>query len=211
MNGPGRVALSGGIASGKDEVCRCFTELAVPIIDADQIARTLLAPRGTAYYRVISLFGSRFINSRNRALERPALREIISVDARKRSQLAALLHPLIRKEMTRAYQALATGTSYCIFSIPLLSETGRHEDFDRVLIVDTRRTRQLRRLMARDRCDFRAAGRMLAMQSSRQARLKLADDVIHNDGSLAGLRRQVSILHQDYRQIWGPSATTTGH
>lgn len=208
MNGPGRVALSGGIASGKDAVCRCFSELAVPIIDADQIARTLLASRGAAYYRVISLFGSRFINNRNRALKRPELRELISVDARKRSQLAALLHPLIRKEMTRAYQSLATGASYCIFCIPLLIETGSCEDFDRVLIVDTRRTRQLRRLMARDRCDFRAAGRMLAMQSSRQARLRLADDVIHNDGGLASLRRQVFLLHQDYRKIRAPATTS---
>ena len=196
---PTRVALSGGIASGKGRVCDYFSVLGVPIIDADRIARSLLLPGTVAYHKVLALFGSRFINHRNRQLQRDVLRAKISKDYRKRRQLEDLLHPVIRVQMEIAYQALEDTVAYCIFCIPLLVETGMQEAFDRVLIVDARFTVQLRRLVARDRCSHASAKRLMATQATRCSRLQIADDIITNNGSMQSLQRQVLLLHRVYR------------
>jgi dephospho-CoA kinase len=129
-------------------------------------------------------------------LNRQELRKHIFADTEQRKWLEALLHPAIR-ELTDARCAAAIGP-YVLVAIPLLVETGGEARFDRVLVVDCDPDLQVSRLMARDGMRREEASRMLAAQATREARLAVADDVVHNDGDVATLRDQVEKLHLRY-------------
>jgi dephospho-CoA kinase len=195
MRGGLRIALTGGIASGKSTVASLFAALGVPIIDTDLLSREVVAP-GSALLRQITDHFSMQVLSGDGTLNRQELRKRIFEDSEQRKWLEALLHPAIR-ELTDARSEAATGP-YVIVAIPLLVETGGAARFDRVLVVDCDPDLQLARLMARDGTRREDALRMLAAQAPRAARLAVADDVIHNDGDLASLRDQVAKLHAEY-------------
>ena len=195
MRGGFRIALTGGIASGKSTVASLFAALGVPIIDTDLLSREVVAP-GTALLRQITDHFSMQVQSGDGSLNRQELRKRIFENPEQRKWLEALLHPAIR-ELTDARSEAATGP-YIIVAIPLLVETDGAARFDRVLVVDCDPDLQLARLMARDGARCEDALRMLAAQAPRAARLAVADDVIHNDGDLASLRDQVARLHAEY-------------
>jgi dephospho-CoA kinase len=117
----------------------------------------------------------------------------------KRSQLEALLHPLIREAMQRQIDAL--DSAYVILAIPLLLEKGWQQQLDRVLVVDCSEAQQLHRASSRDGSATETIERIIASQIQRTARLAAADDIIDNSGSLDSLHRQVKALHQRYLQI----------
>jgi dephospho-CoA kinase len=195
MRGGLRIALTGGIASGKSTVANLFAALGVPIIDTDLLSREVVAP-GSALLRQITDHFSMQVQSGDGTLNRQELRKRIFENPEQRKWLEALLHPAIR-ELTDARSEAATGP-YVIVAIPLLVETDGAARFDRVLVVDCDPDLQLARLMARDGAKAEDALRMLAAQAPRAARLAVADDVIHNDGDLASLRDQVAKLHAEY-------------
>jgi dephospho-CoA kinase len=120
----------------------------------------------------------------------------VFADATERRWLEERTHPAIRA-LTDARCDAATGP-YCLVAIPLLVETQGQGRFNRVLVVDCEPEVQVARLMARDGTSREAAAKMLAAQVSREARLAVADDVIHNDGDVAALRDQVERLHREY-------------
>jgi len=131
------------------------------------------------------------------SLDRAALRERVFTNPAERQWLESLTHPAIRALTdTRCQQA--TGP-YVIVAIPLLVETQGEKRFDRVLVVDCEPALQLARLQARDGMTRAQAERMLAAQVTREQRLAVADDVVHNDGDLAHLRNQVEQLHRLYK------------
>jgi dephospho-CoA kinase len=195
MPGGFRIALTGGIASGKSTVANLFAALGVPIVDTDVLAREVVAP-GTPLLRQITDHFGMQVQSGDGSLDRQELRKRIFEDPEQRKWLEALLHPAIR-ELTDAHCKTATGP-YVIVAIPLLVETGGEARFDRILVVDCEPELQLARLTARDGSTREEAERMLAAQAPRTARLAVADDVIHNDGDLAQLRDQVEKLHFQY-------------
>jgi dephospho-CoA kinase len=119
-------------------------------------------------------------------------------DADRRARLEAILHPAILSEMTR--RSAKAGGDYQILVIPLLVEGDLGQHVDRVLVVDTTPERQLERLLQRDAENPLQARAMIAAQASRAARLHHADDVIHNDGTLADLESQVAHLHSSYQR-----------
>jgi len=190
-----RIGLTGGIASGKSTVAARFVELGVPVIDADTAARAVVAPGETGYAQVIKRFG-RGVLGADGALDRRALRDLVFADPAARQDLEAILHPLIRAEMERREHA-ALGR-YVVLDIPLLVEGGRRDQVDRVLVVDVEETAQLQRLMRRDASTEAQARAILAAQASRSDRLRVADDVLLNAGSIAELRAAVDRLHQRY-------------
>jgi dephospho-CoA kinase len=192
---PLRIALTGGIASGKSTVAQMFGALGIPVIDADQVARDVVAPGTPLLGQVFDNFGAQ-LRRGDGSLDRTALRRLVFEDAGKRSQLEALLHPAIRAR-TEQLAAQAAGP-YQIHVIPLLVETGAGSHYDRVLVVDCPQAVQLARLRSRDGCDTLQASAMLAAQASREARLAVADDVIVNDARPADLAPKVSALHQRY-------------
>lgn len=192
---PLRIGLTGGVASGKTSVSLLFGALGVPVIDADQVARDVVAPGTRLLAQVFENFGPQ-LQRADGSLDRPALRRLVFSDIRTRRQLEALLHPAIR--VRTELLAAKAGGRYQIHVIPLLVETHVESQYDRVLVVDCPESLQLARLQARDGCDAQQAQTMLASQASREARLAVADDVILNDGQPADLTPKVAALHQKY-------------
>jgi dephospho-CoA kinase len=190
-----RVGLTGGVASGKSTVAAMFARLGAEIIDTDVIAREVVAPGQPALDEIRRVFGAELIDASG-ALDRRAMRRLVFDDAEKRRQLEAILHPRIRAETMRR-SANGTGP-YQLIVVPLLAESPLRDFVDLVLVVDSEETQQIQRLMARDAESEQQAQRMLAAQTSREARLAIADDVIRNDGDIDATRRQVEALHKRY-------------
>lgn len=190
------VGLTGGIGSGKSTVANLFTELGVPVIDTDVIARQLTLPGGAALEAIRAAFGEDVILA-DGMLDRAALRRRVFADAVARRQLEAILHPRIRQMVE---QALATlDAPYALIVIPLLVETGGYRDvLRRVLVVDCPEALQVARVMARSGLARDEVDAILAAQAGRAERLAAADDVIVNDASAAALRAEVTALHQRY-------------
>lgn len=190
-----RIALTGGVASGKSTVARLFEALGAQLIDTDQIARDLVAPHSPVLDRLVTRFGAAILNP-DGTLNRAQLRHTIFSDATARKDLDAIMHPAIRA--ATATRSSAAGGPYQLIAVPLLFETRTHGDYDRVLVVDCDPDLQLKRLMLRDAMNLEAARSMLAAQADRASRLAIAHDVILNDGDVAALAPRVEALHRRY-------------
>jgi dephospho-CoA kinase len=190
-----RIALTGGIASGKSTVARLFAALGAKLIDTDQIARDVVAPPSAVLDRIAARFGPGILQA-NGSLDRAQLRRQVFADATARTDLEAIMHPAIHAEVARLARQL--GGPYQLVAIPLLVETGTQDQYDRVLLVDASAETQKRRLQLRDGVDAAAAERMLAAQSSRDARRAIAHDIIDNEGDVGRLAAQVEALHRQY-------------
>src|SRR5262245_1924158 len=192
------IALTGGIASGKSVVAELFAKLGVPVLDADVIAREVVEPGTPALAAIVAQFGNSALDANGR-FDRAAMRKHVFANPEERKRLEAITHPAIRAEFAR--QSAAAGGAYQIHVIPLIVETGRTDQYDRVLVVDASEEEQLRRLTARDQTNGAEARRILAAQVSRQQRLEVADDLIVNMGSVADLERFVATLHANYAEL----------
>ena len=195
-----RIGLTGGIASGKTTVAQRFIELGVPVIDADEAARAVVAAGEPGLVEVIRRFGSSVLGD-NRELDRRSLRALIFRDTGARRDLEAILHPLIRARMEQ--RAVTAEGAYIMLAIPLLIEGGSLDRVDRVLVVDVDEAVQLQRVMTRDGSTLQQARAILASQASRSARLAAADDVLLNIGTVTDLRQAVDRLHAQYLQLAG--------
>lgn len=193
-----RVALSGGIASGKSVVADMFADLGIPVIDTDIIAREIVRSGQPALDEIRDRFGDAVIDAAGN-LDRRALRKRVFSDDDARLDLEAILHPRIGAQTRR--QAVAAPGPYQIVVVPLLVGSPLVEFVDRVLIVDCDEELQLQRLLARDAETVEQAQRILAAQSSREERLAIADDVIRNNQDLENTREQVTGLDQLYRRL----------
>jgi dephospho-CoA kinase len=193
-----RIGLTGGIASGKSSVAARFAELGVTVIDADESSRLVAAPGQPGLDAIVRRFGNGVLQGTGE-LDRRALRTLIFADPKKRKDLEAILHPLIRADMER--RAAAAAGPYVIFAIPLLVEGGTRGGLERVLVVDADESAQIKRLMARDSVGLDEARAILAAQANRAARLAAADDVLVNDGTVGDLRQGVDALHRRYLEL----------
>jgi dephospho-CoA kinase len=193
-----RIGLTGGIASGKSTVEQRFTELGVPVINADDSSRAVVARGQPGLAAVVERFGSGILTPQGE-LDRRELRSLIFSDAARRKELEAILHPLIRADMEQR-SSQATGP-YVILSIPLLVEGNARSRCERILVVDADESLQLARLMSRDAVSEAEARATLAAQASRTARLAAADDVLVNSGTVADLRQAVDRLHRRYLEL----------
>ncbi len=189
------VALTGGIASGKSAVADRFAQLGVPVLDTDRIARDIVEPGTPTLAKLVEAFGPDILDSEGR-LNRRRMRERVFANPDDRARLNAITHPAIRAELAR--RSASAGGAYQVHVIPLLVETGRTRDYDRVLVVDCPREVQIQRLMARDGATAEQAEAILAAQATREQRLAVADDVIVNTGTLDELYQRVDELHRKY-------------
>jgi len=193
-----RVGLTGGIASGKSTAAKFFGALGVPILDSDQVARDVVEPGQPPLERLVERFG-RTILTPDGHLDRPALRDIVFSDPKARADLEALTHPAIGAAMEA--RSAAAGGPYQILVIPLLVEKNLASHVDRVLVVDCDEELQMRRLRDRDGSTPAQVQAILKAQAPRAARLKAADDVIHNDTDMSAVRDQVAALHGRYLEL----------
>lgn len=189
------IGLTGGIGSGKSTVADLFAARGITVIDTDQLARDVTAKDQPALTAIKAYFGNEIILP-DQQLNRALLREVIFKDHEKRIWLEKLLHPLIRTAMK---QHIAKATSpYCIVVIPLLFESLPNPLIERILVVDTLESEQLKRAQARDNSRLETLEAIIKTQISRAERLLGADDVIENTGSFEDLAIQVDKLHEQY-------------
>ncbi len=197
------VGLTGGIASGKSTVGSLFEQLGVPVIDADQVARDVVAPGSAGLQAVAQHFGATFITE-NGEMDRRRMREHVFAAPEQRKVLEGLLHPLIKQQL-RAWREALTAP-YGILMVPILREGGFDSLVDHILVVDVPRETQHSRLIARDDIDATLADNMLNAQADRASRLAMADDVIDNSGTPDALPSQVEQLHQKFLSLAGQGA-----
>lgn len=195
---PYRVALTGGIASGKTTVANLFAGLGVPVIDTDVIARAVVEPGQPALAAVVAAFSRDVLDADGR-LDRRRMRERIFSDREAQRRLETILHPAIRSEMERLSRE--AGGVYQLLVVPLLTEGGRRDHVDRVLLVDVPEAVQVERLISRDGVTHEQAQAALSAQASRAARLAWADDVVANTGRIDDLRTRIVELDALYRRL----------
>lgn len=192
------VGLTGGIGSGKTSVSDLFASKGIDVIDADIIARDVVAPGSAATSKISAYFGPQALLPDGH-LDRAYLRQMVFSDPAHKTWIDSLLHPLIRQTM--ALQTSQSQSEYCILSIPLLIEGGPNPLVNRILVVDVDIETQLSRASARDGQTPEQVQRIIDAQASRAQRLAAADDVIDNTGSRQALLPQVDTLHKKYLQL----------
>lgn len=190
------IGLTGGIASGKTTATDAFRALGVPVIDADEISHVLTAAQGKALPEIALEFGADVIGTNG--LKRELMREIVFSDPKKKEQLEAILHPMIKKEIFEELKKVS-GADYVILSIPLLVESGRWKDaVARVVVVDVPEDEQISRLRFNLHMSEEEARAIIESQASRKERLAAADDVISNVGTIDDLTEAVAELDAKY-------------
>lgn len=188
------VGLTGGIGSGKSAVSRLLVERGAVLVDADLVAREVVAPGTPGLAQVVAEFGPDVLRP-DGALDREALGRRVFHDPAALARLNAVVHPLVgRRTVELAAAAAAEGTAVLVHDVPLLVENDLAGRYDLVVVVDAPPELQLRRLVEqRGMTDSDARARM-ARQATREQRLAAADEVVCNDGTLEQLRTRVDAL-----------------
>jgi dephospho-CoA kinase len=186
-----RVALTGGIASGKSIVAAELAARGAIIIDADVLAREVVEPGTPAFAAIIDRFGEQVVAEGR--LDRVRLAQIVFADSPARRDLERIVHPAVRARAAELERA-AGAAAIVVHVIPLLVETGQQGDFDVVVTVDVDHETQIQRLLARNGFTRAEAESRIAAQASREDRTIAADLVVDNTGSVAGLREQIDAL-----------------
>ena len=190
-----RVALTGGIASGKSTVSALLRDLGAVVIDADQLARDVVAPGTSGLAEVVEAFGDGVL-APDGSLDRPAVAKIVFADESARRTLEGIIHPRVFEESVRL-ESEAPADAVVVHDIPLLAESGRADGFDAVLVVDAPRETQVER-MVRDRGWTREdAESRIAAQADREKRLAIATHVIENDGTREDLEARVREVYAE--------------
>ena len=187
-----RIGLTGGIASGKSTVARKLEQLGAFTIDADVLARDVVALGTEGLKAVVARFGNSVLAA-DGSLDRSALARVIFADPQARADLNAIIHPLVRERAAELEAAAPVG-AVVVHVIPLLVETGQQDRFDAVVVVDTTVEEQLRRLTRRDGLTQTEAEQRVAAQASREERLGAATHVIDSSGPVRETMRQVGEL-----------------
>ncbi len=191
------IGLTGGIGSGKSSAARKFAALGARVIDTDDISHTLSHPPSPALNQIASQFGLEFL-SKDGSLDRTRMREHVFAHPEARKTLEAIFHPLIRQEARQQIDATSSAP-YTILVVPLLFETPLFSGWiKRSVVVDCSEEQQISRVVARNNLSRNEVIAIMSSQLSREERLKMADDIIYNDGTLDHLEDQVSDLHRRF-------------
>lgn len=187
------VGLTGGIGSGKTAVSNYLANLNIDVIDADIIARQVVAPGQDALKHIASHFGNSVIHA-DGSLNRQALREQVFQDKKQKQWLNELLHPMIRQHILAALSA--SSTPYTLLVAPLLFENNLDQITDTTVLIDTNKKLQLSRTVERDKVTPQQVEAIIAAQMSREERCKRAEHIIVNDQDLPTLYQNVQALHE---------------
>ena len=193
-----RVGLTGGIGAGKSEISRRLAAQGAVIIDADLIAREVVAPGTDGLASVVAAFGPDVLGP-DGALDRVALGDVVFADKQKLASLNGIVHPLVGARM-RELEELAGPGSVLVHDVPLIAENDLAGSYDLVVVVDVPPRIQLDRLVRLRGMSREQAQARMAAQATREQRLAIADIVVDNSGSLAELDRQVGELWTELRR-----------
>lgn len=195
------VGLTGGIGAGKSAVLARFAELGAVVIDADELARTVVEPGTIGYRDVVAAFGPPVVGADGR-LDRPALARLVFADAAARARLEGIIHPLVRAA-ARDIVEQAPVDAVVVNDVPLLVETGRAGDYDVVVVVEAPADLRLRRLADSRGMTVEEAQARLAAQADDDQRRAVAWRVIVNDGTREELREKVDDVWRALRERAG--------
>jgi dephospho-CoA kinase len=190
-----RVALTGGIATGKSYCLERFAAHGVPTIDADRLAREAVEPGMPGLAAITARFGQAVL-APDGTLDRPALGRLVFGDSKARAALEAILHPEVYRRIREWLANLPPGTRLAIADIPLVFETGHNHDFDEVIVAACDPEEQVHRVMARDRLSDADARARLAAQWPIDEKVKRASHVIWTDRGFAETDRQIKDVYE---------------
>jgi dephospho-CoA kinase len=196
---PRRVALTGGIATGKSYVRARFEQLGVPTCDADTLARAVVAPGTDGLAAVVRVFGAEVLGEHG-GLDRRRVAAIVFPDPAKRRQLEEIVHPAVRRATDAWFEHLEPATPFAIADIPLLYETGRDRDFDEVIVTACDPAIQVTRIMERDHLTEADARLRIEAQLPIQEKVRRADYIIRTDGAFEETDRQVQEVFERLRR-----------
>jgi dephospho-CoA kinase len=197
-----RIALTGGIATGKSHCLARLAALGVPVIDSDVIARDVVRPGTDGLAAVASRFGSTVLTS-DGSLDRQALADVVFSDAAARRDLEAIVHPRVFRKIAEWFASLPPAAPLAVADIPLLYETGREREFDRVIVASCTPAQQLERLLVRDGLSGPAAQQRLAAQLPIGDKVARADYVIDTSGTVESTDQQVVDVWESLKQWRG--------
>jgi dephospho-CoA kinase len=198
MNDKLVIGVTGGIGSGKSALTREFEKLNVIVVDADVVAREVVAVNSPVLTQVAQQFGADILLSTGE-LNRAKLREIVFSDEHKKQTLNAIMHPAIRNEMIN--QLNNAQSPYVILSAALIFENQLDKLTDKVVVVDVPETLQLERASSRDSVEQQQIQAIMASQWTRQRRNEQADYIVPNDGAIALLAEQAKNLNTKFLQL----------
>ncbi len=194
--GPVKIAVTGGIGSGKSVVCTMLAEKGLPVVSADELSRRAVEPGTTAYGQIVEYFGESVLLPDGN-IDRPALRNVISSDGKAKRALEGFVHPEVFRQMEKRMEEAAQKESAAVvMEVPLLFESGMEKWFDCVVMVFTPEEDRIRRIMARDGVLREEARSMMKIQMPEEMKQKHAQLVIDNDGPMEETRRSVDRLHR---------------
>ena len=188
-----RIALTGGIATGKSYVAAKIKEAGVPIVDADVLSREVVAPGTPGLAAVRKRFGPDAVR-RDGTMDRVRIAQIVFKDKRARLDLEAIIHPAVQRAIDDFFAQLPKRTPFAVADIPLLFETKREGQFQSVVVVACPRELQLTRLMERNKLSKEDAERRLGAQLPIDQKVKKATHVIRTDGTFEETDAQVADL-----------------
>ncbi|MEU1006680.1 dephospho-CoA kinase [Streptomyces tibetensis] len=188
-----KVGLTGGIGAGKSEVSRLLVACGAVLIDADRIAREVVAPGTPGLASVVEAFGEEILTA-DGSLDRPRLGAIVFADPEKLAVLNSIVHPLVSAR-SRELEEAAAEDSVVLHDVPLLTENGLAPLYDLVIVVDAAPETQLDRLVRLRGMTEEDARARMAAQATREQRREIADIVIDNDVPLEQLEQRV-------RDVW---------
>lgn len=193
-----KVGLTGGIGSGKTTASNIFSGLGVPIIDADVIARQILAINQPAFTETIQLF-SNVILDKSGHIDRGILRNLIFENPEKRSALEQIIHPRVRATIEEETTSLQD--NYCLIVIPLLIESNMEDLVDRILVITANPDIRINRIQQRDKISLDAVQKIIAAQIDEEERLSCADDTLVNNSDILNLENDIRALHKKYQGL----------
>ncbi|WP_341926910.1 dephospho-CoA kinase [Nocardioides psychrotolerans] len=188
-----RVGLTGGVASGKSTVSAMLAELGAVVIDADKLAREVVARGTPGLASVVEAFGPELLTAEG-DLDRPAMGAVVFSDEQKRRTLEGIIHPLVFERIVALEEAAPEG-AVVVHDIPLLAESGRADTFDAVVVVDVPTAVQVERMLRDRGWTQQDAESRIAAQATREDRLAVATHVIDNSGTLEQLRTRVAEVY----------------
>lgn len=191
-----KIAVTGSAGSGKSQVCTCFEKLGLAVMDCDQISRDVVEPGETGFIKVVELFG-RNVVQQDGTLDRAALRTRIVNNPDLRKKMEGILHPLILDEMiVKMNTAREKGFAAVVAEVPLLFESGMDRFFDVTIAVVGDWMKLAQRISERDGVAVEDALKMLDVQMPQDEKIKKADYVVENRGSLPELFESVGNLYE---------------
>jgi dephospho-CoA kinase len=196
------VGLTGGVASGKTTVSKILSEEGAYLIDADLIARELVQPHTPTWGELVRVFGKQILD-KDGSIHRKKLAAIIFSDPQVRDLLNRMIHPLIKEEWDRRVAEIGKKDPEAIVVIDaaLLVELGGHREMDKVIVVTSSERQQIERLKEREGVSEEEARKIISSQMALKEKLKVADFVIRNEGSLEETRRMAKEVFQELKRM----------